>query len=130
MTRCSSPGCPRKASCTAYPFARLQSTLSSLLLRDPPSRGASAPIELCSASARAFRRRATKAKDTSGRRLQSYIFKTEHPLFRAAIESLAGVAPGAPEWTLRFTPQSPASVGAINPRASILLSPWVTPRFL
>ena len=39
-SRCYLPGCPREASNTAYPFARL------IFLRDPSSKGASAPIEL------------------------------------------------------------------------------------
>jgi len=39
-SRCCQPGCPREASNTAYPFARL------FILRDPSSKGASAPIEL------------------------------------------------------------------------------------
>jgi hypothetical protein len=79
VSRYHLPGCPREASSTAHPFARL-----SLLgfLRDPPSRGASAPIELDHVfTARAFRRRTAVTKDASDRRLQSHIFKDEHSHF-------------------------------------------------
>lgn len=98
LTRLSTRGKPLRVP------VRSTSIDFRLLLRDPPSRGASAPIELCFVSARAFRRRATKAKDTSGRRSAILHFKNEHPLFRAVTESLTGVAPGAPAWTGWFTP--------------------------
>jgi hypothetical protein len=46
VSRCCPPGCPREASNTAYPFARHLSRFFVFFLRGPPSRGASAPVEL------------------------------------------------------------------------------------
>lgn len=40
------PGCPREASNTAYPFARHLPRCFVFFLRDPPSKGASALVEL------------------------------------------------------------------------------------
>ena len=73
-------------------------------------------------SARAFRRQATRARDTSGRCSAILHFKNEHPLLRAVTESLPGVAPGAPVWTGWFTPPLPASDGASSFVSSVLFS--------
>jgi hypothetical protein len=46
VSRCCLLGCPLEASNTAYPFARHLSRFFVLFLRDPPSKGASVPVEL------------------------------------------------------------------------------------
>jgi hypothetical protein len=47
VSRCYLPGCPREASNTAYPIARHIPRFRVLfVLRDPSSKGASAPVEL------------------------------------------------------------------------------------
>lgn len=115
VNRHDPPGCPRKVNRIAYPFA------------PPLHRDASSKAPQFQLSYAAFR----PCLSTTNVHDQRYVWptsaiphvKNEHSMLRAITESLAGVAPDALLWTLRFTPQNPLRSASSVATTSVLFSP-------